>query len=39
MVEDVIVKVEGCCFPVDFLVLDMTSPKNLNDSTIILGRW
>ena len=38
MIEDVIVKVEGCCFPVDFLVLDMTSPKNVNDSTIILGR-
>ena len=38
MIEDVIVKVEGCCFPVDFLELDMTSPKNVNDSTIILGR-
>ena len=38
MIEDVIVKVKGCCFPVDFLVLDMTSPKNVDDSTIILGR-
>ena len=37
MIEDVIVKVEGCYFPVDFLVLDMTSPENVNDSTIILG--
>ena len=37
-IEDIIVKVEGCCFPVDFLVLDMTSPKNVDDSTIILGR-
>ena len=38
MLEDVIVKVKGCYFPVDFLVLDITSPKNVNDSTIILGR-
>ena len=38
MIEDVIVKVEGCCFPADFLVLDMTSPENVKDSTIILGR-
>ena len=38
MIEDVIVKVEGCCFPTDFLVLDMTSPENVKDSTIILGR-
>ena len=37
MIEDVIVTVEGCCFPIDFLVLDMTSPENVNDSTIILG--
>ena len=38
MLEDVIVKVEGCRFPVDFIVLDMTSSENVNDSTIILGR-
>ena len=38
MIEDVIVKVKGCCFLVDFLVLDMTSPKNVDDSTIIIGR-
>ena len=38
MIEDVIVKVEGCCFSADFLVLDMTSPENVKDSTIILGR-
>ena len=38
MIEDVIVKVEGSCFPVDFLVLDMNSPENVKDSTIILGR-
>ena len=37
MIEDVIVKVEGCYFLVDFLVLDMTSQENVNDSTIILG--
>ena len=36
MIEDVIVKVEGYCFLVDFLVLDMTSPENVNESTIIL---
>ena len=38
MIEDVIVNVEGCCFPADFIVLDMTSPENVKDSTIILGR-
>ena len=38
MIEDVIVEVEGCCFPADFLVLDITSPENVKDSTIILGR-
>ena len=38
MIEDVIVKVEGCYFLADFLVLDMTSPENVKDSTIILGR-
>ena len=37
MIEDVIVMVKCCYFPADFLVLDMTSPKNVNDSTIILG--
>ena len=37
MIEDVIVKLEGCHFPFDFLVLDMTSPEDVNDSTIILG--
>ena len=38
MIEDVLVKVEGYSFSVDFLVLDMTSPENVADSTIILGR-
>ena len=37
MIEDVIVKVEGYSFLVDFHVLDMTSPENVNESTIILG--
>ena len=37
MIEDVMVKVEGCCFPADFLALDMTSLENVKDSTIILG--
>ena len=38
MIENVIVKVEGFYFPAYFLVLDMTSPENVKDSTIILGR-
>ena len=36
MIEDVIVKVEGCYFLVNFLMLDMSSLENVNDSTIIL---
>ena len=37
-VEDVIVKVENCYFPVDFIIVDMKSTKDLTDSPIILGR-
>ena len=38
VVEDVIVKVENCYFPVDFVIVDMKSTKDLIDSPIILGR-
>ena len=38
VVEDVIVKVENCYFPVDFIMVDMKSMKDLTDSPIILGR-
>ena len=38
MVEDVIVKVENCYFPVDFIIVDMKSTKDFIDSPIILWR-
>ena len=38
VVEDVIVKVENCYFPADFIIVDMKSMKDLTDSPIILGR-
>ena len=38
VVEDVIVKVENCYFPVDFIIVDMKSTKDFTDSSIILGR-
>ena len=38
VVEDVIVKVENCYFPVDFIIVDMKSTKDLINSPIILGR-
>ena len=38
VVEDVIVKVENYYFPVDFIIMDMKSTKDLADSPIILGR-
>ena len=38
LIEDVIIKVKDCYFPVDFLILDMASPKELNHTPIILGR-
>ena len=38
VVEDVIVKVENCYFPVDFIIMDMKSTKDFTDSPIILGR-
>ena len=38
IVEDVIVKVEKCYFPVDFIIVDMKSTKDFTDSPSILGR-
>ena len=38
IVEDVIVRIEGCYFPVDFLVVDMKITKELSQAPIILGR-
>ena len=38
IVEDVIVRIEGCYFMVDFLVVDIKITKELSQSTIILGR-
>ena len=38
IVEDVIVKVENCHFPVDFIIVDMKSTKDFTDAPIILGR-
>ena len=38
LVEDVIVGIEDCYFPVDFLVVDMKMTKELSQAPIILGR-
>ena len=38
LVEDVIVRIEDCYFPVDFLVVDMKMTKELSQAPIILGR-
>ena len=38
IVEVVIVKVENCYFPVDFIMVDMKSTKDFTDAPIILGR-
>ena len=38
IVEDVIVNAENCYFLVDFIIVDMKSTKDFNDSPIILGR-
>ena len=38
IVEDVIVRIEGCYFSVDFLVVDMKITKELSQALIILGR-
>ena len=38
IIEDVIVRIEGCYFSVDFLVVDMKITKELSQAPIILGR-
>ena len=38
IVEDVIVRIEGCYFQVDFLVVDMKITKELSQAPIILGK-
>ncbi|XP_078429613.1 uncharacterized protein LOC144701713 [Wolffia australiana] len=38
IVMNIIVKVEHCHFPVDFLVVDMKATRNLSNAPIILGR-
>ena len=37
LVEDVIVRIEDCYFPVDFIVVDMKMTKELSQAPIILG--
>ena len=38
IIEDVIVRIEGCYFSVGFLVVDMKITKELSQEPIILGR-
>ena len=38
LVEDVIVRIEDCYFPVDFIVVDMKMTKELSQAPIIVGR-
>ena len=38
IVEDVIVKVEYCYFPVDFMIMDLKTMKDFTNAPIILGR-
>ena len=38
LVEDVILRIEDCYFPVYFLVVDMKMTKELSQASIILGR-
>ena len=38
LVEDVIIRIEDCYFPVDFLLVDMKMTKELSQAPIILGR-
>ena len=38
ILEDVIVRIEDCYFPVDFLVIDMKMTKEFSQASIILGR-
>ena len=38
LIQDVIVRIEDCYFPVDFLVVDMKMTKELSQALIILGQ-
>lgn len=38
VLEDVIVDIKGCCFPVDFLILDIPIRDDMCHAPIILGR-
>ena len=38
LVEDVIVRIKDCYFPVDFLVVDMKMTKELIQALIIFGQ-
>ena len=38
IVEDIIVRIEGCYFPVDFLIVGMKNTKDISQTPIILGR-
>ena len=38
LVEDVILRIEDCYFPVDFLVVDVRMTKELSQAPVILGR-
>ena len=38
LIKDIIVKVNTCYFPINFLILDMEPSQELNQSPIILGR-
>ena len=38
LVEDVILRIEDCYFPVNFLVVDMKMTKELSQAPIILGQ-
>ena len=38
IMKDVIVKVENCYFPVNFIIVDMKSMKDFTNAPIILGR-
>ena len=38
LVDDVIINIEGCYFPPDFLILDMTPPRDIKEASIILDK-
>ena len=38
LVEDMIVRIEDCYFPEDFLIVDMKMTRELSQEPIILGR-